>query len=298
MLHTNSEDFIKIINSTAMQTGFLPTMLEKDYYLTLVLSKIGELSQNLVFKGGTCLNKVYFDYHRLSEDLDFSLEFRQPTKPEKKSGVSLRKTILRQIETDISKFAESLNLKFIELKKQDGSRQHNYQLGFISAITQKLETIKFEIRARENAIISKPVIKEVKHKFINKFTQEPLIEFPKIKVYTLKELLADKLAACINRYVPRDFYDINFAIDSKFKFNDKEFIDLFKAKLQNDGNEIDIKKYKENLGLTQGIIKSVQEKISAELHPVLSLQEQKKFNLSGVLKKINLTIIELTDIQK
>lgn len=62
MLHDNSQDFIKLINATAMQTGFLPVMLEKDYYLTLVLSKIQELSNDLIFKGGTCLNKVYFDY--------------------------------------------------------------------------------------------------------------------------------------------------------------------------------------------------------------------------------------------
>ncbi|MDR1942395.1 MAG: nucleotidyl transferase AbiEii/AbiGii toxin family protein [Endomicrobium sp.] len=57
----------------AATTGFKEYLIEKDYYLTLILSKIDELSTNLAFKGGTCLNKIYFDYHRLSEDLDFTM---------------------------------------------------------------------------------------------------------------------------------------------------------------------------------------------------------------------------------
>ncbi|MCL2145521.1 MAG: nucleotidyl transferase AbiEii/AbiGii toxin family protein [Endomicrobia bacterium] len=296
MLHNDKEEFIKLINSTAMHTGFLPIKLEKDYYLTLVLSKIQNLSPNLVFKGGTCLNKIYFDYHRLSEDLDFSLEFRQPTKPERKAGISPRKVVLKKIENDMSAFAEQFQLKFIELTKRDGSRQHNYQLGFISAATQKEETIKFEIRARENSIISNPIIKEASHKFIHQFTQKPLIPFPKVKVYPLKELLADKLAACINRYAPRDFYDIIAAIDNKFNFADADFINLFKAKLQDDGNDTDIKKYVNNLGLPQEVINSVKEKISSELYPVLSLSEQKNFNFPDILNKINSTIEKMLNV--
>ncbi|MDD4221415.1 MAG: nucleotidyl transferase AbiEii/AbiGii toxin family protein [Candidatus ainarchaeum sp.] len=54
-------------------------MIEKEYYLSLFLTKISifinknsscELN-NLLFKGGTLLSKYYLNYHRLSEDLDF-----------------------------------------------------------------------------------------------------------------------------------------------------------------------------------------------------------------------------------
>ena len=48
--------------------------LEKDFLLTLILIKFGEKYPDLVFKGGTCLNKIYFPYFRLSEDLDFVLD--------------------------------------------------------------------------------------------------------------------------------------------------------------------------------------------------------------------------------
>lgn len=73
MIHKDKKQFIDIINVTAQRTGFRPHLVEKDYYLTFILSRINELSDNLIFKGGTCLNKIYYSYYRLSEDLDFSM---------------------------------------------------------------------------------------------------------------------------------------------------------------------------------------------------------------------------------
>jgi len=292
----NKSELKKLIEITSQKSQIQVEYLEKDYYLTAILSKVNDLCPDLVFKGGTCLNKVYFDYHRLSEDLDFSLEFRQPTKSERKAGVFPRKVTFRKIENDMPSFVEQFQLKFVELTKRDGSRQHNYQFKFFSAITQKEETIKFEIRGRENNIIAQPEIREVKHKFLNPFSNEPVFEFPKVKVYALKELLADKLAACINRHAPRDFYDINFAIENKFEFNDKEFINLFKAKLQDDKNDTNIEKYKNNLGLSKEIINEVKGKIKSELYPVLSFEEQKKFNLPDALDKINTIINKMAGL--
>ena len=74
MLHEDTENFLRVLESTSAQTGFPLLLLEKDYYLTMMLSRINTLEENLVFKGGTCLNKVYYSYYRLSEDLDFTLK--------------------------------------------------------------------------------------------------------------------------------------------------------------------------------------------------------------------------------
>ncbi|MBA4419164.1 MAG: hypothetical protein C0392_14845 [Syntrophus sp. (in: bacteria)] len=73
MLHRNKDDFVRTLNQVAMQTGFMLPLVEKDYYLTILLSRLHELSEDLVFKGGTCLNKIYFSYYRLSENLDFTM---------------------------------------------------------------------------------------------------------------------------------------------------------------------------------------------------------------------------------
>ena len=56
--------------------GLLPQVVEKDYVLGWVLAGIYQhaaLAENWIFKGGTCLKKCYFETHRFSEDLDFSL---------------------------------------------------------------------------------------------------------------------------------------------------------------------------------------------------------------------------------
>ena len=65
MIHKDRDQFIDVLNMTVQRAGFRAVLLEKDYYLTLILSRINELSENLIFKGGTCLNKVYYSYYRL-----------------------------------------------------------------------------------------------------------------------------------------------------------------------------------------------------------------------------------------
>lgn len=79
MLHDDKERFTNTIYQTVKRTGFPAFLLEKDYYLTLILSRVSELSEKLIFKGGTCFNKIYYVYYRLSEDLDFSMRLPEYT---------------------------------------------------------------------------------------------------------------------------------------------------------------------------------------------------------------------------
>jgi predicted nucleotidyltransferase component of viral defense system len=43
-------------------TGFTASLIEKDYYCSLILHHIFDRETSLVFKGGTCLSKVYADF--------------------------------------------------------------------------------------------------------------------------------------------------------------------------------------------------------------------------------------------
>ena len=55
-------------------TGFNLDLLEKVYHLTRTLNKIKEhllLKENLILKGGTALNFIFFPISRISIDLDF-----------------------------------------------------------------------------------------------------------------------------------------------------------------------------------------------------------------------------------
>ncbi len=64
------------ILEAASSFSLLPNVVEKDYVLGWILAGIyahEELTENWVFKGGTCLKKCYFETYRFSEDLDFTL---------------------------------------------------------------------------------------------------------------------------------------------------------------------------------------------------------------------------------
>ncbi|MFH1246842.1 MAG: nucleotidyl transferase AbiEii/AbiGii toxin family protein, partial [Candidatus Micrarchaeota archaeon] len=63
------------LTRVAKTKGFPLDVVEKDYALTWTLKAIysnEKLFKYLVFKGGTCLSKIYAENYRLSEDLDFS----------------------------------------------------------------------------------------------------------------------------------------------------------------------------------------------------------------------------------
>ncbi|TKS60512.1 MAG: hypothetical protein EWM72_01246 [Nitrospira sp.] len=58
------------------QRGVHPGIVEKDFWVTWLLKILfshGELGPHLVFKGGTCLSKVFGVIDRFSEDLDISV---------------------------------------------------------------------------------------------------------------------------------------------------------------------------------------------------------------------------------
>jgi len=64
-----------IIRAIAAEKRIHLGIIEKDYVLSKVLmalSQIDLFNQNLLFKGGTALKKLYYPEWRFSEDLDFT----------------------------------------------------------------------------------------------------------------------------------------------------------------------------------------------------------------------------------
>jgi len=65
------------VQRLALKNNVSPEIIEKDYFIELVLfyfSIDSSLCENLVFRGGTALKKVYFPEYRFSEDLDFVID--------------------------------------------------------------------------------------------------------------------------------------------------------------------------------------------------------------------------------
>ena len=72
-------DYLQV-QRLALINNVSPEIIEKDYFIELVLfyfSKDSSLCENLVFRGGTALKKVYFPEYRFSEDLDFVIDSKK-----------------------------------------------------------------------------------------------------------------------------------------------------------------------------------------------------------------------------
>ena len=95
-----------IIYYLSNEQGFVASVIEKDYHLTRILNRVNEyLSDDIVFKGGTLLNKVYLNYHRLSEDLDFAYRGEIDLSTRGK-----RSKVIRPIREKIPTFLDELEL--------------------------------------------------------------------------------------------------------------------------------------------------------------------------------------------
>ena len=73
-LHKDKEIFRDIVEQTAEQSGRTAIVVEKDYYVTLILKLLAEQLDLCVFKGGTSLSKGYHVINRFSEDIDLTVK--------------------------------------------------------------------------------------------------------------------------------------------------------------------------------------------------------------------------------
>jgi len=264
-------------------------LLEKDYYLTLLLSKINTVSKDLIFKGGTCLNKIYYSYYRLSEDLDFTLRLDSdnPTR-------TIRRQAIQPVKDKIVSCVRTLGMNIQNLDNIGFNQSTQYSIGidYDSVVIEKPQSIKLEIGLRFNPILPAQN-KTITHPFLHPFTAQPLFEGGFVSCLDLTEIVAEKMRAGATRLniAPRDFYDLGFIIRSGFDFRNAEIWELFKVKLAEDKCDTNLSKYRINLGRSESEIAQMASRIEAELLAVLTPQEQKSFHLDQTLRMIN-TIFE------
>ena len=277
----NNEKLKDIIYYIADKEQFRPGVIEKDYYLTKILNSINDnLSSNIVFKGGTLLNKVYLNYHRLSEDLDFSFDLKEDIQSK-----SQRSRTMKPIKEKMGDFISSLGLSAENLEGRafNNSTQYVFYIQYDSFITNRKENIKLEISLRQ-PVLRKAEIVTIKHFYQDPFTGENLFPYGNILALALEECVAEKLKAAISRLTPaiRDFYDLNHFIENKYSFENDDFLALVNFKLKHDSYDRD---YRRNLGLADSSTTELKRSIKTDLDPMIRTDEQ--FNLEDVLNYFN-----------
>ncbi len=271
-----------IIPAIAGKMKFRPAIVEKDYYLTVILNNIESLLKDkVVFKGGTLLNKAHLNYHRLSEDLDFTYN-------EAFANRSARSKAISPIRENMPAFLKSLGMTSDKPEGEgfNDSTQYVFKVKYSSVLMAKDDMIKIEVSLRQPPIEA-PVHTLIKHFYQDPFSSEDL--FPAGKVWSLswKEAVAEKLKAAISRkdVAIRDYYDLWYISEFGFDFHDKNFIKLFKRKVTDEGYVGD---YKENFGLSNDNISILRKQIDGLLKPVIRSGEE--FDFDKVLERFNVIL--------
>lgn len=116
-LHRDREKFRDIIEQAADSSGRTPAVVEKDYYVTLILKLLSEQLDKCVFKGGTSLSKGFHVIDRFSEDIDITFN--------EHIGESRRKKLKNVVLKGIS---EELGMPVANWEDTQSDRDYNAYL--------------------------------------------------------------------------------------------------------------------------------------------------------------------------
>lgn len=179
-------------------TGFNLGQVEIDYFQHLFLLLLSQKSStNLIFKGGTALQKAY-GLHRFSIDLDFT-----------QKGTEELKEMMERISKEIINFGYSTKIEEVKTIGKTFLFKINGPLNSENPSSQA--RLRIEISQRESVLLE-PLFKEV----------NPI--YPDLQPYTIlvmpeEEILAEKIRAIMTRDKARDIFDLYFLLEKGIKFN-------------------------------------------------------------------------------
>jgi predicted nucleotidyltransferase component of viral defense system len=202
----------------AKSTGFDLATLEKDYALTWLLSGIysegSKLADLLIFKGGTAIRKVYFPEWRLSEDLDFTILKRAA--PAKVRG---------SFDEAFRLLKEKSSIEYSFDAYTSGTYTILADVQFLGPLGFR-NRIAHDISLKEK-LVEDPVWKKVKPEY------DDVPPF-RIQVYSLNEILLEKIRSIMQRGKARDYYDVwRFMKEHSFNQSKIKKLLIEKCKISN-----------------------------------------------------------------
>lgn len=229
-LHNNKELFSDVILMASNSLNIAPAIIEKDYYVTLLLKRITEKCPHIIFKGGTSLSKCFKIINRFSEDIDIGLNADKATE-------GMRKNLKASIKEAIDELGFELdNPEHIFTRTYYNKYQIKYPISETTAFIKPYLYV-------ETAIFMKPFPFEIKeadtyvYRFLKKQGQDQIInQFDltpfDIKVQTLDRTFIDKMFALGDYYLTgktkgysRHLYDL-YKIMPKITF-ENGFFELY-----------------------------------------------------------------------
>lgn len=192
-LHNNKEAFSELIEIVSDYYKIDPALVEKDYFVTLLLKDLTARVPTLLFKGGTSLSKCHKIIDRFSEDIDLTLDENHQTQGQKK-----------QMKNELVEACSTLGLNLTNFEEIRSRRDYNcYKVEY--PIQHNSVSIK-PLLLVETTYITKAYPSELKpatsiiYDYLNEMGSEAVIEKYELKpfeirVQTLDRTLVDKVFA-------------------------------------------------------------------------------------------------------
>ena len=219
MLHNDRETFEQVILKVANETGIEPSIIEKDYYVTLFLKRIVQLQPNIIFKGGTSLSKCYKVINRFSEDIDLNIDTQsKPTEGQ-------RKKLKENIVSIIDEFGFTLdNADNVRSRRNYNRYIIDYPTVFSSNFLKEHLIIETAVyikaypceRLQATSIIYDYLKQNGYEDLIQKYGLEPF----ELNVQTASRTLIDKLYALGDYYLSDAVQEHSRHIYDIFKLSD------------------------------------------------------------------------------
>ena len=184
---------LEICRAIAIRYGLPLQFVFKEFHLMDVISQIAMLTisepNNLVFKGGTALNKVYFQkMQRFSEDADFDL---------------VTENAKKELHLFSRKLADGLKDYRIKEFKMVHSTMQFYCI--YDTPLGGTDNVRIDI-APKKLLTAKPL---ENRQIVSEFTHASISG---IRIYSIEDLTARKLNALAAREEGKDMYDVNMAL--------------------------------------------------------------------------------------
>ena len=181
------------IKEKARVFGVSVSTIERDYGQNWLLKNLSSI--NMALKGGTGIRKVYIENYRFSDDLDFTL--LEEIKVEE---------IKTKVKEAIVKSLEESGISFDE-DPVISENENGFAIDVYFRIMQRgpnKTRIKIDITKSFNEKIFLPLEeREIIHPYSDSFLSQ-------VRVYSLEEILAEKIRSLFQRTRPRDLYDVWF----------------------------------------------------------------------------------------
>ena len=281
--HEEDPDLLReAIAFTRAETGFSARLIEKDYFCSVLLEYLASSSEELTFKGGTCLSKIHAGFYRLSEDLDFSISTASDsTRTMRRESIGSMRTALSGLDKRLPSFRVK-----DALTGANNSTQYNALVGYTSLLGPDPESIRVEIGLRE-PLLTEPVRGRARTAVLHPISGLALVDVHPVRCLSYPELMAEKLRAAVSRLdvAIRDFFDIDHAVRNGLDIHDTDLLGLLRRKLAVPGTG--------PLDVSPERVAQLRRQLDGELRPVLQEHEFANFDLERAIRLVSDVALEV-----